>query len=281
MDDLKNLMIQTLEANGILGQLRAQIRCSVFKIIDNQDDMENPRTRGKSALHWENQKARECLEKNGANGILLAELIREFLEFYRLDYTKQIYLPESNLGSKKQSSTEELIAQSGLSQNEINKNKPLLLQILEKFLSGSGPSLPKSASKDGSSPAPGISFSDQKDLGPLSMGAGILPASRSPPKEDEAGTSKHIDKANSLLDELSREERSGFKAEIAGLSNIEKSSDKVSGLADDKKVSEAEPSNYEDEFEEIDEDLPEAVDDASDRLPGVSKIGESHGITVS
>ena len=54
MDELKNLMIQTMEANGILGQLRAQIRCSVFKIIDNQDEMENPKTRAKSALHWEN-----------------------------------------------------------------------------------------------------------------------------------------------------------------------------------------------------------------------------------
>ena len=40
MDELKNLMIQTLEANGILGELRAKIRCSVFKIIDNQDDMD-------------------------------------------------------------------------------------------------------------------------------------------------------------------------------------------------------------------------------------------------
>ena len=86
MDDLKNLMIQTLESNGILGQLRAQIRCSVFKIIDNQDDMENPKLRGKSALHWENQKARECLSL--PNSTLLAELIREFLEYYKLDYTK-------------------------------------------------------------------------------------------------------------------------------------------------------------------------------------------------
>ena len=61
MDELKNLMIQTLESNGILGQLRAQIRCSVFKIIDNQDDMEDPKNKGKSFLHWENKKARECL----------------------------------------------------------------------------------------------------------------------------------------------------------------------------------------------------------------------------
>jgi hypothetical protein len=88
MDELKNLMIQTLEANGILGQLRAQIRCSVFKIIDNQDEMEAAGSRGKSALHWENSKAREVLKTSGAMSVLLAELIREYLDFYRLDYTK-------------------------------------------------------------------------------------------------------------------------------------------------------------------------------------------------
>ena len=32
-------------------------------------------------------------------------------------------------------------------------------------------------------------------------------------------TEKHLDKANSLLDEISREERSGYKAEIAGFKN--------------------------------------------------------------
>ena len=90
MDELKNLMIQTLEANGILGQLRAQIRCSVFKIIDNQDEMENmnPRQRAKSALHWENTKARECLTQHGTVSLLVAELIRDYLEFYSLDYTQ-------------------------------------------------------------------------------------------------------------------------------------------------------------------------------------------------
>ena len=42
--------------------------------------------RGKSALHWENAKARECLSQDHA--LLLAELIREYLDFYRLDYSK-------------------------------------------------------------------------------------------------------------------------------------------------------------------------------------------------
>jgi DNA polymerase elongation subunit (family B) len=35
MDELKNLVIQSLETNGVLGQVRAQLRSCVFKAIDN------------------------------------------------------------------------------------------------------------------------------------------------------------------------------------------------------------------------------------------------------
>ena len=33
MNELKNLVVQGLEANGVLSQLRAQIRSSVFKVV--------------------------------------------------------------------------------------------------------------------------------------------------------------------------------------------------------------------------------------------------------
>ena len=91
MDELKNLVIQTLETNGILGQLRAQLRSCVFKVIDNQDQIE----KGQSSFHWENPNARKVLQS--ATGVLCAELVKDFLEFYKLDYTLAIYLPEVNL----------------------------------------------------------------------------------------------------------------------------------------------------------------------------------------
>jgi len=54
------------------------------------------------------------------------------------------------------------------------------------------------------------------------VGEGIALSEKSPPKVGTT-TDKHLEKANSLLDELSREERSGYKAEIAGLkSNVDK-----------------------------------------------------------
>jgi len=91
MDELKNLVIQSLETNGVLGQVRAQLRSCVFKVIDNQDQVEQKR----SSFHWENPKAKALREST--SGTLMAELIKEFLKFYKLDYTLAIYEPETNL----------------------------------------------------------------------------------------------------------------------------------------------------------------------------------------
>lgn len=38
LNELKNLVIQSLESNGALSNIRAQIRASVFKVIDTQDN---------------------------------------------------------------------------------------------------------------------------------------------------------------------------------------------------------------------------------------------------
>ena len=60
--------------------------------------MEDPKQKHKSMLHWENKKARECMATQ--HHMLLAELIREYMEFYQLDYSKQIFMPETNLNTK-------------------------------------------------------------------------------------------------------------------------------------------------------------------------------------
>jgi hypothetical protein len=127
-------------------------------------------------------------------------------------------------------------------------------------------------------------------------------------------TDKHLEKANSLLDELSREEKAGYKAELTGglpdgaldgsgpsqpndssqggskrkaVMDVTKAAPKMEQnekTLNTKKVSSDIEDNYEEEFEEIDEDLPQddiEIEGSGDRLQSVAKIGESHGITVS
>lgn len=70
-----------------------------------------------------------------------------------------------------------------------------------------------------------LQFSDYKNDNSqtaLGIGEGILGKASFDPVNKK--TESHIEKANSLLDELSREEKSGFKAEIAsgGISGSQK-----------------------------------------------------------
>ncbi|KAF4724025.1 hypothetical protein FOZ62_024149, partial [Perkinsus olseni] len=84
LDELKKLVIATLEKNGALGDLRAQLRSCVYKAIES-DDYVNDKNPGAKLL------------SENPNGALVAELVAEFLEFYHLAHTLRIYVPELNL----------------------------------------------------------------------------------------------------------------------------------------------------------------------------------------
>lgn len=94
MEELKNIVIQTLESNGILGNLRAQLRSSVFKVIDSQDK----NLKDGCGFQWENPLAPKIVETT--EGMLCIDIIREFLEFYRMDYTLSTFLPECSLSQE-------------------------------------------------------------------------------------------------------------------------------------------------------------------------------------
>ena len=85
-----------------------------------------------------------------------------------------------------------------------------------------------SAAKGSAGGGAGIQFSDEKDepsdqQQALGIGDGIISGQKS---KSNNKAERHIDKANSLLDELSREEKSGFKAEIgSGSDNKPKDDD--------------------------------------------------------
>lgn len=76
--------------------MRAQLRSCVFKAIDNQDQVESR----KSSFHWENPLARKLRENPAST--FAAEIIQEFMEFYRLKYSAAIFGPEANLNGKTQ-----------------------------------------------------------------------------------------------------------------------------------------------------------------------------------
>jgi FOP N terminal dimerisation domain len=132
INDLKNIVIQSLESNGVLSQLRAQIRSSVFKIIEDQESRE-----GRSpAFFWENplcQKIHKTTE-----GPIALELMHEFMEFYRMDFTCNVFVHEANY---KATTERQALGTRGSPVNKLNIGnadpaKPLLATIIEKLIGG-------------------------------------------------------------------------------------------------------------------------------------------------
>eukprot|EP00403_Amphidinium_massartii_P027861 CAMPEP_0178392198 /NCGR_PEP_ID=MMETSP0689_2-20121128/11557_1 /TAXON_ID=160604 /ORGANISM="Amphidinium massartii, Strain CS-259" /LENGTH=422 /DNA_ID=CAMNT_0020012769 /DNA_START=28 /DNA_END=1293 /DNA_ORIENTATION=- len=86
--ELKLLVVKTLETNGILGQIRAQLRANVYKAIDAEGVAQSV-----SKLH------------TSSVGQLMFEIVVDFLEFYGFQHSLSVIHPESGIkvGAKSRS----------------------------------------------------------------------------------------------------------------------------------------------------------------------------------
>jgi hypothetical protein len=129
MEEMKNLVIQSLETRGVLGQIRAKIRSSVFRIVDEQDQKSNMGC----GLKWENQNLYKISETKC--GLLVAELMREFMECMKMDYSLSVFIPECSI-SPERLKKEEIFYKMGLKLNLMNSfgEVPILHYIIYYFL---------------------------------------------------------------------------------------------------------------------------------------------------
>ena len=80
----------------------------------------------------ENPLAAKVLETE--EGQICAELIRDFLEFYKMDYTLQIFLPECNLPAESKMKSR-LAPQLNLISDPASKpTMPLLAQLIQQHI---------------------------------------------------------------------------------------------------------------------------------------------------
>ncbi|OMJ71933.1 hypothetical protein SteCoe_29749 [Stentor coeruleus] len=85
MEDLKELIIQTLDAAGVLDKIRAQLRLQVFKAVQNDE--------GK----MQNDNSKPVKMAQNPEGTLAAALFRDFLECYKMKYSLNVLIPEFHL----------------------------------------------------------------------------------------------------------------------------------------------------------------------------------------
>lgn len=109
-EDVKALVLRSLETTGTLAQIRAQLRVCVFKAIENKSEIVEASAGSTSSGSSPAQK----LRTNPKTGVLLAELVAEFLEFYGFRHSLSVFLPESQLG-KTRRGRNETAADAGIS----------------------------------------------------------------------------------------------------------------------------------------------------------------------
>ncbi|XP_040892069.1 lisH domain-containing protein FOPNL [Toxotes jaculatrix] len=139
--ELKCAVRETLEARGVLGQLKARIRAEVFSALDDQREPRPP-------LSHEN--------------LLINELIREYLEFNKYRYTASVLTAES--GQPEVPLDRQFLANElKVAEDTSSKSVPLLYGLVSHFLNSSdnggkvflrGASLPTGPSASNTIPGP-------------------------------------------------------------------------------------------------------------------------------
>jgi len=103
-----------------------QIRSSVFKIIE----MQETNTKKSAGFFWENPLAQTIYDHK--EGVLGLELIHDFLEFFKMDYTLSVFNHESNL--KDPARKEDLAKKLGVTRPD--PSKPLIFSIIGSIING-------------------------------------------------------------------------------------------------------------------------------------------------
>eukprot|EP01066_Platyproteum_vivax_P015180 Platyproteum_vivax@DN6736_c0_g1_i1.p1 len=85
--DLKDLVTNVLDGQGVLAKMRAQLRAEVYTVLMQSDKKPKPPVSNLASL------------KQSPNGDLLIQLILECLEFCGLEHTKRVLVMEADLGN--------------------------------------------------------------------------------------------------------------------------------------------------------------------------------------
>ena len=114
LDELKQIVTKSLESKGILGKIRARLRMHVFEAIDGEEE--------NKLVNERLQSIESTVEKK-----IALNLVREFLQYYQLDYTASVLKAEAQLTDKNEVNRELLSKNTA---TDITSNGPLLENII-------------------------------------------------------------------------------------------------------------------------------------------------------
>lgn len=89
MEELKEVVTKTLEKQGVLARLRAELRASVFQAIEDEE--------GSGAIAKKSNNARLKKLLDSPNGVIMVGLVREFMTWAGLSFSLKVFDPEVSL----------------------------------------------------------------------------------------------------------------------------------------------------------------------------------------
>uniref|UniRef100_A0A1B6LJQ6 Centrosomal protein 43 n=1 Tax=Graphocephala atropunctata TaxID=36148 RepID=A0A1B6LJQ6_9HEMI len=120
--ELRDLVSQTLENAGVLSKIRAELRANVFLVLEEHEAF-----KGRN-LPFSNSHLKNFLSTQ--EGIVTVSLVREFLEFFGLEFTASVFEPET------QTDTDyAYVGRNKLAHNlklDSGKRTPLIAQVLRE-----------------------------------------------------------------------------------------------------------------------------------------------------
>lgn len=129
-NQLKKDVLNNLIQEGKLDSIKAQLRSQVIKALEQQKKKD---FKGASKYLQGSEISNPITKKvvSHPDGLLCAELIREFMTFYKMNLSLQVFEPEMSISSGFPKTRQEVEREVGLPSG--NSEQPLLLTLLQAF----------------------------------------------------------------------------------------------------------------------------------------------------
>ncbi|XP_014261910.1 uncharacterized protein LOC106674003 isoform X2 [Cimex lectularius] len=119
--ELRDLVTETLQKKGVLGKVQAEIRASVFLALEEQNVF-------KDKSPFINRQLKDFVKTSDGNMII--SLVREFLEFFNLEFTSMVFDPETHAGIDYTYEGRHKLAKDLMLSNEEQESRPLLSLLI-------------------------------------------------------------------------------------------------------------------------------------------------------
>ena len=131
--ETKVKILNVLDQEGMIDKIKASLRSEVIRVLEK----ERKQSYGRSSKYLKQSELATTITKkvvSNDDGLLCAEVIREFMQFYKMDHSLHVFVPEMSLSEDFPKKRQEMEREIGITDRD--QSKPLLLKLIEMIKFG-------------------------------------------------------------------------------------------------------------------------------------------------